>query len=82
MAGPVAAFVRLPDDASNTGKKVRTQSRVIGSDTVHEHFFIPTMKAEILGVYRWALDQQTVQASAQNGTSTGFFWAHVPSAVS
>lgn len=32
----------------------------------------------ITGVYRAALDQQTVAAAAQNGTSTGFLWAHVP----
>lgn len=31
-------FIQLPDDASNTGKKVRTQSRAIGANTVHEHY--------------------------------------------
>lgn len=28
------------------------------------------------------MDQQTIAAAAQNGTSTGFLWAHVPTAVS
>lgn len=82
MAAPVASFIRTPDDSGNTGKKVRSQTRVIGADTVHEHFVVPVRQAELLGVYRLALAQQTVQASAQNGTSTGFLWAHVPSAIS
>lgn len=81
MAGPIAAIVQLPDDAGNVGKKMRTQSRVVGSNTVHEHFFIEARLREILGVYRAALAQQTVAAAAQNGTSTGFLWAHVPTAV-
>lgn len=81
MAGPVAAKVNLPDDSGNTGPKVRTQTRVVGGNTVHEHFFISQRQAEILAVYRAVLDQQTVQAAAQNGTSSGFLWAHVPVAV-
>lgn len=82
MAAPVAADVRLPDDSGNTGKRVRTQSRLVGGNTVHEHFFIKGRRAEVLGVYRKAMDQQTIAAAAQNGTSTGFLWAHVPNAVS
>lgn len=82
MAGPVANKIILPLDSGNTGKNVRTQSRVVGADTVHEHFFIPVRQAQVLGVYRTALAQQTVQAAAQNGTATGFVWAHVPVLVS
>lgn len=82
MAKPIAEKVVLPLDTGNTGKKMRTQSRVVGADTVHEHFFIKGRQAEVLGVYRMAMAQFTVQAAAQNGTSTGFLWAHVPSAVS
>src|SRR3990167_9423305 len=33
-------FVILPDDTSNTGKLVRTNTRVVGGSTVHEHFMI------------------------------------------
>lgn len=40
MAAPVASYVQLPSDASNTGKKNRTQTRAVGSDTVHEHFVV------------------------------------------
>jgi hypothetical protein len=30
----------MPDDAANTGKKVRTQTRTVGANTVHEHYVI------------------------------------------
>lgn len=33
-------FVILPDDTSNTGKLVRTQTRTVGGSTVHEHYMI------------------------------------------
>lgn len=82
MAAPIANKVILPDDSGNLGKKIRTQTRVVGADTVHEHFFINERKAVILGVYRLAMIQQTVAVAAQNGTSTGFLWAHVPTAIS
>lgn len=42
MAAPVASYVQLPSDASNTGKKNRTHTKAVGSDTVHEHFVVPT----------------------------------------
>jgi hypothetical protein len=82
MAAPIANKVILPDDSGNTGKKVRTQTRVVGSDTVHEHFFISVSKAAILGVYRAGLATVAAATSAQNGTSTGALWFHVPSAIS
>lgn len=81
MAAPIASHVKLPDDSGNPGKKIRTQTRVIGADTVHDHFYVQVGKAEVLGVYRTAMAQQTVAAAAQNGTSTGFLWAHVPNAI-
>ncbi len=42
MAAPVAGYVQLPSDTANTGKKNRTQTKAVGSDTVHEHFVVPT----------------------------------------
>lgn len=81
MAAPIADKVILPLDTGNTGKNVRTQTRVVGADTVHEHFFIQTRQAKVLGVYRFAQDQNTVLASAQNGTTAGMLFFHVPSAV-
>ncbi len=82
MAAPVAAHIILPSDAGNTGKKVRTQSRVVGSDTVHEHFFIQARAAKVINVYRFALDQQSVLAAAQNGTTAGFLFFHMGAGVS
>lgn len=82
MAGPIANKVILPDDTGNTGKKIRTQTRVVGPDTVHEHYFVQARAAQILTVYRLALVQNTVLASAQNGTTAGMLFGHMPSAVS
>lgn len=82
MAAPVASKVILPSDTGNTGKNIRTQTRVVGADTVHEHFFIQTRQAKVINVYRFALDQATVAASAQNGTTAGFLFFHLGSAVS
>lgn len=81
MAAPVADKILLPDDSSNPGKKVRTQTRVVGPDTVHEHFFVPTRQARITSIYRLALVQATVLAATQNGTTAGFLFAHMPSTV-
>lgn len=81
MAAPVPGFIQLPDDGGNTGNKVRTQVRVIGANTVDEHFFIQAREARIVSIYRLALAQATVLASAQNGTTAGFLFAHMPSAA-
>lgn len=78
MAGPVASFVQLPDDSSNAGKKIRTQTRVVGANTVHEHYFVTASSRLILGRYYFVSTLLSVQVSAQNGTSTGFFWLQMP----
>lgn len=78
MTAPVAGNVRLPDDSGNAGKKIQTQSETIGADVVHSHYFIPRSKRRILGLHRFVHALQSVQAAAQNATSTGFFWFHVP----
>ena len=82
MAAPLAAKITLPTDAGNTGPKVRTQTRVVGADTVHEHYFITGRQATVLTIYRLALVQATVLASAQNGTTAGMLFGHMPSSVS
>lgn len=81
MSAPVADFVIIPNDTGNTGKRVQTQRESVNGQDVHAHFFIPRPKARVLGVYRAASALLSVQAAAQNGTSTGFLWAHVPIAV-
>jgi hypothetical protein len=78
MAAPVADKVLLPLDTGNTGKKVRTQTRTVGADSVHEHFFIPISKDSKTGFYRAHSGILTIPTSAHNGTSTGHLWFFNP----
>ena len=78
MAGPIASSVVLPDDVTNSGKKIQTQYETIGGDAVHAHFFVPRSRRKILGIYHASMTVQSVQASAQNQTSTGFAWLQMP----
>ncbi len=72
-----AGFVRLPDDAANTGKKVRTRTRVVGSDTVHEHYFVPVYWEDILGLYYGHSGVLTVLSSAHSSI-LGFVYLQNP----
>lgn len=74
MAAPIANKITLPLDTGNSGKNVRTQTRVVGADTVHEHFFIPVPAIAATGKYFFSSTQQTVSATVQDGIATGFFW--------
>jgi len=78
MAAPVASFVQLPLDTGNTGKKIRTQTRVVGADTVHEHFFISISARSIVGVFWATVPLFTPPTAAQNGTTTGAWWLFNP----
>lgn len=78
MAAPVASKIILPADSGNLGKNVRTQTRVVGADTVHEHFFIPETRRSRLGIYYAASGTLTIPTSAQLGTTTGLFWLYNP----
>ncbi len=78
MAAPVASFITLPDDSGNAGKNVRTETKTVGGDTVHEHFMIPTFALSVLGKYFFSSTQQSVSATVHDGTSTGFFWLQLP----
>lgn len=79
MAAPVANKVVLPDDSGNAGKKVRTQTRVVGADTVHEHFFISQHPHLVTGMYYYHSGILTVPTAAHNGTTTGHIWGINPS---
>lgn len=81
MAAPVANKVILPSDTGNTGKNVRTQTRLIGADTVHEHYVVPVSRYAILGVYSFAIPNVTVSAAAHTNTA-GYAWLIVGAAVS
>lgn len=70
----------LPADAGNTGAKSATMTRTQGSDTVHIPTMITERKEVVKGVYRASMVLQSVQAAAQNATSTGFLWINCPAA--
>ena len=78
MAAPVADKVILPLDTGNTGKKKRTQTRIVGADTVHEDFVILTSKDTKTGLYRAHSGILTIPTAAHNGTSTGHLWFQNP----
>lgn len=79
MAAPVADKVILPLDTGNTGKKKRTQTRVVGADTVHEDFVIPVSSRNKVGLYKAAVvPPVAVPAAVHNGTTTGFAWLYNP----
>lgn len=78
MAAPILTDIRLPDDSGNTGKRVQTQSESIGGNTVHAHYYIQRSRRKLLGLHRFVTALNSVQASATNGTTTGFWWLHVP----
>lgn len=57
---------------------IQFQSTLRGNEhTPH----ISTRVAKIVNVHRFALDQQTVLAAAQNGTTAGFLFFHLGAAV-
>lgn len=78
MAAPVAAFAQLPSDSGNTGKKMRTQTRTVGADTVHEHFFVPSSTRDSLGKYIAHSGILVVQAAAHTFGTSGFLWFFNP----
>jgi hypothetical protein len=76
MAAPVAGFVQLGTEGS--GKKMRTRSRTVGADSVHEHGFNVFSTREKLGVYYFGSALLSVQATGQDATTTGFLWLQNP----
>lgn len=78
MAAPVADKIILPLDTGNTGKKKRTQTRVVGADTVHEDFVIVQDPRNVIGTYKASSGLLTVPAAVHNGTTTGFLWVYNP----
>jgi len=64
MTAPVASYVQLPTDTSNSGKKNRTQTKVVGSDTVHEHFVVPAQNYTRTGRYVYQSTGDTISSSS------------------
>jgi hypothetical protein len=78
MTAPVADKIQLPLDTGNTGKKKRTQTRVVGADTVHTDYVIVEDPRSIVGRFKCSSGVLTVPAAVHNGTTTGFIWLYNP----
>jgi hypothetical protein len=77
MAAPVASYIQLPSDTVNTGKKNRTQTKAVGSDTVHEHFIVPTEGYTRSGRYMSVSTvSQSVSSAAQVPSTAGHYYLH------
>lgn len=77
MAAPSASYVQLPSDSANTGKKNRTQTKTVGSDTVHEHFTVPSPAYSWSGRYiAHSTIMQAVSSAAQTPSTAGFYYLH------
>jgi hypothetical protein len=77
MAAPVASYVQLPIDTANTGKKNRTHTKVVGSDTVHEHHVVPSQGYTHTGRYHSvSTAAQSVTSAAQATSVAGMYYLH------
>jgi hypothetical protein len=77
MAAPVASFIQLPSDTVNTGKKNRTNTKVVGSDTVHEHYVVPSPSYTLTGRYfACSTVAQAVTSAAQVPSTAGVYFLH------
>ena len=70
--------IQLPSDGTNSGAKTPTMQKVIGVTAYDYPMMIPAREQLVRGVYRASMAVQSVAATAQNGTSTGFLWITVP----
>jgi hypothetical protein len=68
MAAPVAGYVQLPSDSANTGKKNRTVTKVVGSDTVHEHLVVPSPNFTRTGRHAYQSSLHVLSTAATNST--------------
>jgi hypothetical protein len=68
MAAPVASYIQLPLDTDNTGKKNRTATKVVGSDTVHEHFIVPSPGYTRTGRHAYQSSMHVLSTAATNTT--------------
>lgn len=80
MAAKTDTFLRAPDDTSNTGKKKRAKQSTVGADQVLEEYVILGSERNSEAGYHLHSGILSVQASAQNGTTTGSIWLVNPAA--
>lgn len=75
MAAPIDSFVQLPTEASTFDKKVRSQTRVVGSNTVNEHYYTTLTSHGQTNMYfasSGVITPPTIQD--QPGSNTARFW--------
>lgn len=72
-------YITLPSDVSNTGKKIRTVTGTVSGYPVHTHHYASVSIQLITGLYYSSSSLYSVNASAQDGTSTAIWWFQVPS---
>lgn len=77
MAAPIETYVQIADDSGNSGKKIRTESLVVGLNTVHQHHFIQAAPVIVKGVY-YVTTTVSLTAAANNGTTTASYWLQNP----
>lgn len=68
MAAPVESYIQLPLDTANTGKKNRTQTKAVGSNTVHEHFVVPSAGYTRTGRHAYQSSFHVLSTVATNTT--------------
>lgn len=78
MVATVDAFIQLPLDTSNTGKKRRTKTRVVGANTVHEDVVIVKSDRDVIGAYITSIAPVVIPATLQNGTTAGLAFFYNP----
>jgi hypothetical protein len=72
MAAPVASSIQVFDDWEVTGPRMRTQTRVVGADTVHTHYIVP-VSARAKKVFHYSTPLISVVASSLNVTNAAFY---------
>lgn len=86
MVATVADFVILPNDGLPPRDAdphfVRTLVRQRGANQVHDRYVVMSRERQSLGHEYLSTGTLSVQAAAQNGTTSAFWWLYVPQGVS
>lgn len=71
-----ASYIQLPVDSA--GKKLATRQRTIGANTVEEQYVLELTSERVRSGVYFASILSVVQATATNGTTSGFWWLYNP----
>jgi hypothetical protein len=67
------SYVIAPLDTGNTGKKIRTKTRTVSAQEVHEHVVSVVDGRDLLGIYSFDSGLLTLQAAA-HASDVGFIY--------